>query len=76
MVAQYKSARPGDDNPRPITFTSDIVEVAKVLHESNTVVPLSIIGALHHAIEKRQEVGNIYKASGAEDPSHDHFVKR
>ncbi|KAF4779012.1 hypothetical protein HER10_EVM0000242 [Colletotrichum scovillei] len=76
MVAQYKSARPGDDNPRPITFTSDIVKVAKVLHESNTVVPLSVIGALHHAIEKRQEVGNIYKHSGAEDPSHDHFVKR
>ncbi|KAK1712626.1 uncharacterized protein BDZ83DRAFT_756990 [Colletotrichum acutatum] len=51
-------------------------EVGKVLHESNTVGPLSIIGALQHVIEKRQEVDNIYKSSGAEDPSHKHFIKR
>lgn len=76
MVAQYRSAVPGDENPSLIAFTDDIVKVAKALQESKTVVPLSIIGALHHAIEKRREVGNIYKASGAEDRSHGYFIER
>ncbi|KAK1637846.1 hypothetical protein BDP81DRAFT_517686 [Colletotrichum phormii] len=78
MVAQYRSAVParGDDDSGPIQSTGDIVRIATVLKESQTIVPLSIIGALGHAIDKRREVLEIYKALGAEDPSHKHFIKR
>ncbi|KXH31612.1 hypothetical protein CSAL01_04609 [Colletotrichum salicis] len=78
MVAQYRSAVParGDDDLGPIKSTGDIVRIATALKESQTIVPLSIIGALGHAIDKRREVLEIYKALGAEDPSHKHFIKR
>ncbi|EQB56103.1 hypothetical protein CGLO_03942 [Colletotrichum gloeosporioides Cg-14] len=76
LWAEYRIRAPETAKTHTFKSTKDILHAAKTLAATAATVPPTVIASLRNAINKRQEVLQIYQGMGSDDAAHEAFLRR
>ncbi|KAF4904485.1 hypothetical protein CGCVW01_v013025 [Colletotrichum viniferum] len=76
LWAEYTIRAPEAAKTHTFKSTKDILHAAKTLAATAATVPSTVIASLRNAINKRQEVLQIYQGMGSDDAAHEAFLRR
>ncbi|KAI8310195.1 hypothetical protein K4K59_008418 [Colletotrichum sp. SAR11_240] len=76
LWAEYSIRAPEAAKTHTFKSIKDILHAAKTLAATAATVPPTVIASLRNAINKRQEVLQIYQGMGSDDAAHEAFLRK